>query len=87
MSEPTPRPETQPLSGETTSQRRSTGAPVPYLARLLFPCLSPEFFAHMSNAQREVLLALRSLLDARIAALEEASSGNRQRKAQRISIE
>jgi len=74
-------------SGGTASQARPMAGRVPYVARLFFPGMSSEFFDHMRNAQREVLLAARALLDARISSLEESGGSAQQRKAQRISIE
>jgi len=86
MSESTLGSQNQPSSGAANQPRPNTGR-IPYVARLFLPGVSSEFFDHMRNAQREMLLAARSLLDARISALEETGSSSQQRKAQRISIE
>ena len=48
--------------------------------------LPGDFFKHMRLARREILLAARTLLDARIAALEE-EAGERPSRVQRINIE
>lgn len=52
-------------------------------ARKFFP---PEFRQHMMNARREFLLGIRSLIDARIEALERAEKAAA-KKATKVKVE
>ena len=47
----------------------------------------PDFVIHMRAARKEVYLAIRSLIDARIEALEEADERSESRRPKRVRIE
>mgnify|MGYP005856837461 FL=1 len=49
--------------------------------------LPGDFLAHIKAARREMLLAVRSIIDKRLEALSEEEKGERRKRAQRIKVE
>ena len=53
----------------------------------LSPHLTEEFHQHTKAARREMLLAMRSLIDATIARTEEKEESKTKKKASKIKVE
>ncbi len=49
--------------------------------------LAPEVRGHLLEARKETLMALRSLIDAALARLEEKEKGTRRRRRTQIKVE
>ncbi len=81
--------ETQASASTSTSTGRDSGSitiHVPTLNRLLRQVLPEEAVKHMYAAQREQLLAIRSLVDAAIESLEKMERDEGPKRKQRIEI-
>ena len=59
---------------------------VPFVWKLFFPGMPWDVYQHLRAARRECLLAARSMLDARITALDQDES-SRARRSHRITID
>jgi hypothetical protein len=82
--------ESAPTEGQTVRAERALNEVVlrfPSLHRLVRAFLPEEAVKHVYAAQREQLLALRSVLDAAITRIEAAERESASRPSQRTEIE